>query len=72
MAWRAPSERRGLVERRPAPNDRRKRLVDLTAQGRATRARLSDCMAERRPSFGRLTTAELETFRDLLRRLARP
>jgi hypothetical protein len=27
-------------------------------------------MAERRPSFGRLTTAELATFRDLLRRLA--
>jgi MarR family transcriptional regulator, organic hydroperoxide resistance regulator len=64
-------ERRALVARRPAADDRRKRLVELTADGRALRARLSHCMAERRPSFGRLTTAELVTFRDLLRRLNR-
>jgi MarR family transcriptional regulator, organic hydroperoxide resistance regulator len=62
-------ERGGLADRRPAPDDRRKRHAELTAEGRAVRARLSDCMAERRPSFGRLTTAELVTFRDLLRRL---
>jgi DNA-binding MarR family transcriptional regulator len=29
-------ERRGLVERRPHPTDRRKLLIDLTAKGRAT------------------------------------
>jgi DNA-binding MarR family transcriptional regulator len=61
--------RRGLVDRRPAPQDRRKRLVSLTAEGRAVRARLGACMAERGPSFRGLTTEELVTFRDLLLRL---
>jgi MarR family transcriptional regulator, organic hydroperoxide resistance regulator len=63
-------DRRGLVHRQPAPRDRRRRLIALTAAGRESRARLTACMAERGPSFAGLTTGELVTFRDLLRRLA--
>jgi DNA-binding MarR family transcriptional regulator len=61
--------RRGLVDRQAAPQDRRKRLVTLTTDGRATRARLGACMAERGPSFRGLSTQELVTFRDLLLRV---
>jgi MarR family transcriptional regulator for hemolysin len=61
--------RRGLVERRPDTSDRRKRVVSLTAEGRRATERLSRCMSERRPTFGRLTTRELESFRELLAKL---
>ena len=63
-------EGRGLVRRAAARDDRRKRVTSITARGRRTRARLAACIAERRPSFSALTTAELATFRDLLRRVA--
>lgn len=63
-------ERRGLVRRDAATHDRRKRLISLTAQGRELRRRLAGCVGERRPSFRELTTDELVTFRDLLRRVA--
>lgn len=62
-------EGRGLVSRAPAPEDRRRRVITLTAQGVQTRGRLGSCMAQRGPTFGRLTTEELVTFRDLLLRL---
>jgi MarR family transcriptional regulator, organic hydroperoxide resistance regulator len=64
-------ERRRLVRRQTAADDRRQRLVSLTAEGRKTRRRLARCIAERRPSFRELTTDELVTFRNLLRRVAR-
>jgi MarR family transcriptional regulator, organic hydroperoxide resistance regulator len=63
-------ERRRLVRRDAASHDRRKRLVSLTEEGREVRRRLAGCVAERRPSFRELTTDELVTFRDLLRRVA--
>jgi DNA-binding MarR family transcriptional regulator len=62
-------EARGLVDRRPAAHDRRKRQITLTDEGREARERLGACMAERGVTFGRLSTEELVTFRDLLRRL---
>jgi MarR family transcriptional regulator, organic hydroperoxide resistance regulator len=64
-------ERRGLVGREAADEDRRRRLVSLTAEGQKTRRQLARCIAERRPSFRELSTDELVTFRDLLRRVAR-
>jgi DNA-binding MarR family transcriptional regulator len=64
-------ERRGLVGREAADEDRRRRLVSLTAEGQKTRRQLARCIAQRRPSFRELTTDELVTFRDLLRRVAR-
>lgn len=63
-------ERRRLVRRDAATTDRRKRLISLTAEGREMRGHLARCIAERRPSFRELTTDELVTFRDLLRRVA--
>ena len=62
-------ERRGLVHREAAPHDRRKRVVSLTDEGRKTRIRLAQCVGERQPSFRALTTDELATFRDMLRRV---
>jgi DNA-binding MarR family transcriptional regulator len=64
-------ERRGLVRRGPAADDRRKRLVTLTPDGSELRRRLAGCVGERRPAFRELTTDELVVFRDLLRRIAR-
>lgn len=63
-------ERRALIRREPAPQDRRKRIVSLTTKGRATTRALSGCMERRQGGFGGLTTSELVTFRDLLRRVA--
>ena len=62
-------ERRGLVQRAAADDDRRKRLVSLTEKGRDLRLRLAGCVGERQPTFRELTTDELVTFRDLLRRI---
>ncbi|HEY7267835.1 MAG TPA: MarR family transcriptional regulator [Solirubrobacterales bacterium] len=63
-------ERRGLVRRVPAERDRRRRLVSLTDEGREAKATLTRCIGSRQPGFGQLTTAELVSFRDLLRRVA--
>lgn len=63
-------ERRGLVRRRPAERDGRRRLASLTAEGRRAKLALARCMEERQPGFGQLTTAELVSFRDLLQRVA--
>jgi DNA-binding MarR family transcriptional regulator len=64
-------ERRRLVSREEAADDRRQRLVALTSEGQQTRRKLVRCIAQRRPSFRELTTEELATFRDLLQRVAR-
>ncbi len=63
-------EARGLVRRRPAPDDRRRRLVSLTAEGRRTKQRLAGYMEGGRGGFSELSTAELASFRDLLRRVS--
>jgi DNA-binding MarR family transcriptional regulator len=63
-------EDRGLVRRLPAEHDRRRRRVSLTAAGRKAKLHLARCMEGRQHGFGRLTTSELVSFRDLLRRVA--
>jgi DNA-binding MarR family transcriptional regulator len=63
-------ERRALIRRRPAPQDRRKRIVSLTTKGRETIRALGRCIERQEGGFGALTTSELVTFRDLLRRVA--
>jgi DNA-binding MarR family transcriptional regulator len=63
-------ERRGLVRRIAAQRDRRRRMISLTVAGRAAKLELARCMEERQPGFSQLTTSELVSFRDLLRRVA--
>jgi MarR family transcriptional regulator, organic hydroperoxide resistance regulator len=62
-------EARGLVARRPSPDDRRVKHVVLTPAGRRLRARLLDRVG--RPSEGleRLSAEEQRQLRDLLRRM---
>jgi DNA-binding MarR family transcriptional regulator len=64
-------EELGLAERRPHPDDRRKRAVYLTAKGRRTlqRARAA-AMKTAQELFAPLGEGELETLRRLLRKLA--
>jgi DNA-binding MarR family transcriptional regulator len=63
---------RGLVERRPAPNDRRGVLVRLTASGRRTvDAALDELLAHEREILGALGPAEAIRLADALRTLAK-
>src|SRR2546423_13682273 len=64
-------EERGLAERRPHPEDRRKRAVYLTAQGRRTLQRARTvAMQTAKDVFNPLDRHELETLTKLLRKLA--
>jgi DNA-binding MarR family transcriptional regulator len=63
---------RGLVERRPDPDDRRGVLVCLTASGRrAVDAALDELLAHEREILGALDTAEATRLADALRTLAK-
>ncbi len=59
-------EEPGYAERRPAPGDRRVKLVQLTSQGASARETAFDIMAEPPAAFGRLTAAETRTLARLL------
>jgi MarR family transcriptional regulator, lower aerobic nicotinate degradation pathway regulator len=64
-------EERGLAERRPHPEDRRKRAVYLTSQGRRTLQRARTVAARTaKDVFNPLDEKELETLTKLLRKLA--
>ena len=63
-------EKRGLVERTVNPNDRRARLIRVTPDGVAAHARQAPKTAiVREKIFAPLTTAERETFYDLMERI---
>jgi DNA-binding MarR family transcriptional regulator len=59
-------EQRGLVERHPAPGDRRVKLVAATAAGRAVIADLRARMPFAGAPLGRLSTQQRESLRELL------
>jgi MarR family transcriptional regulator, lower aerobic nicotinate degradation pathway regulator len=64
-------EERGFAERRPHPEDRRKRAVYLTAQGRRTLQRARTVARQNaKDVFNPLDQRELETLTKLLRKLA--
>jgi DNA-binding MarR family transcriptional regulator len=63
-------EERGYVERRPHPTDRRVRTVALTREGVKARGKIEARLYEPPPEFDALTVAELETLRDILRKVA--
>jgi len=63
-------EERGLVERQPDPDDRRRKLVSLTPAGKEAVERVLRIQEQPPPAFGNLSAAELDTLEGLLRRLA--
>jgi DNA-binding MarR family transcriptional regulator len=62
-------ERRGLVERRMLPSDRRVRTVALTPLGASTKAELFTRLQEPPADFLALDRATLQALRDALARL---
>ena len=59
-------EKRGLVERRPDPDDRRVRLLVLTPAGRDVRARFERALAKGMPPFASLDAGDAERLLALL------
>ena len=64
-------EKRGLVERRPHPQDRRAKQLVLTPDGTALRARLLELLTKDSP-LGGLGKDELDALQGLLLRSRQP
>jgi DNA-binding MarR family transcriptional regulator len=62
-------EAHGLVERQPHPDDRRRKLVTLTAAGRNAIANADAILLRPPPIMRTLPTGDLEQLIDLLNRL---
>ena len=62
----------GLAERRPAPHDRRIKLVALTEKGLKTREELMDEFHQPPPEFAALGRKDLETLERILKKLTQP
>ncbi|PJE94355.1 MarR family transcriptional regulator [Streptomyces carminius] len=60
---------RGLVERRPDPDDRRVKLAAATAEGRRTAERMRTALDFARAPLAELDPGERALLRDLLRRV---
>ena len=66
-------ERRGLVERRPSPTDRRGVIVRLTPQGQqSVDGAMADLLERERTLLAELPRGEREALAGLLRRLLAP
>jgi MarR family transcriptional regulator, organic hydroperoxide resistance regulator len=63
-------ERRGLVERRAAANDRRAKLLAVTDEGAALRERAMARLFEPPPAIAALSAADQRALRDIMRRIA--
>jgi MarR family transcriptional regulator, organic hydroperoxide resistance regulator len=63
-------EARGLIERRPAPADRRVRVLVITPIGRRVRATMLERMAEPPVEITRLSREDQELLAGILARMA--
>ena len=63
-------EERGLVQRRPDPGDRRRKLVTLTPAGQDAVTRVQRIHRQPPPGFASLSPAELDTLERLVGRVA--
>jgi MarR family transcriptional regulator, organic hydroperoxide resistance regulator len=61
-------ETRGLIERRDSPGDRRVKLIGLTDEGVAARARIRERLHEPPAQIAALSGEDKRTLRDVLRR----
>lgn len=61
-------EARGLIERRDSPRDRRVKLIGLTDDGVAVRARIRERLHEPPAQIAALAQEDKRTLRDVLRR----
>jgi len=61
-------EARGLVERQPAPSDRRVKMLVVTPEGAELRRRVKERMEEPPEALARLNEDEQVQLRDLLRK----
>lgn len=64
-------EDRGLVERRPAPSDRRVKMLVVTPAGADVRDRVRERMEQPPESLAALSPAEQRLLRDLMRKALR-
>ncbi len=62
-------ESRGLLQRKPHPDDRRRKLVALTPAGMEILDRVDAILAEPPPGFARLSPDDLDDLRRLFDRL---
>jgi DNA-binding MarR family transcriptional regulator len=65
-------EERGLVQRRPHPEDRRAKLVELTAAGRAAAARADAILDEPPAALRDVPSEDIVALLRVLERLAAP
>ncbi|MEX2106343.1 MAG: MarR family transcriptional regulator [Solirubrobacterales bacterium] len=63
-------EEKGLATRHPSEQDRRVKLIALTAEGRRVRARLVRAVEKPPPWLEQLSDADQRVLRDLLKRAA--
>ena len=61
-------EGRGLIERRPSPEDRRVKMIAVTEEGQRLREQIAERMNEPPPPIAALSEADQRTLRDVLAR----
>lgn len=64
-------EERGDVVRKPSPDDRRVKILELTDKGRETWRQMDDLIATAPPRLADLNLIEIETFLKVAEHLAR-